>query len=203
MKIFSGMSKQSKNKPGVNNPAASETAEEKLNGTAETDKSTDFSAPTVETAEDNEDKVAALNKKADELNDKYLRLYSEFDNYRKRVIKEKQDLSKFASEELIISLLPILDDFERAISTFEKFEGVEALKEGSMLIYNKLKNSLVQKGLQETEALGLAFDTDYHEAIANIPAPSEDLKNKIIDVSQKGYTLNGKVIRFAKVVVGS
>lgn len=197
------MSKQSKNKPSVNDPAASIVAEEKINVTTESDESTDFSAPTVETAVENEDKIAALNKKADDLNDKYLRLYSEFDNYRKRVIKEKQDLSKFASEELIISLLPILDDFERAISTFEKFEGVEALKEGSLLIYNKLKNNLVQKGLQETEALGLSFDTDYHEAIANIPAPSEDLKNKIIDVSQKGYTLNGKVIRFAKVVVGS
>ncbi|NTW25706.1 MAG: nucleotide exchange factor GrpE, partial [Lentimicrobium sp.] len=93
--------------------------------------------------------------------------------------------------------------FERAISTFEKFEGVEGLKEGSLLIYNKLKNNLVQKGLQETEALGLTFDTDFHEAIANMPAPSDDLKNKIIDVTQKGYTLNGKVIRFAKVVVGN
>lgn len=203
MKIFSGMSKQSKNKHGVNDPAKTKAADETINGTVETDNSADNLAPTVETAEENEDKVAALNNKVDDLNDRYLRLYSEFDNYRKRVIKEKQDLSKFASEELIISLLPILDDFERAISTFEKYEGVEVLKEGSLLIYNKLKNNLVQKGLQETEAQGQTFDTDFHEAIANMPAPSDDLKNKIIDVTQKGYTLNGKVIRFAKVVVGN
>lgn len=178
-------------------------SDETLNGSAESEKVTANSDPAVETAVENEDKVADLTKKVDDLNDKYLRLYSEFDNYRKRVIKEKMDLSKFASEEMIISLLPILDDFERAISTFEKFEGVEALKEGSLLIYNKLKNNLVQKGLQETEALGLSFDTDFHEAIANVPASSDDLKNKIIDVTQKGYTLNGKVIRFAKVVVGN
>jgi molecular chaperone GrpE len=96
-----------------------------------------------------------------------------------------------------------MDDFERAISTFETVETVEPLKEGTLLIYNKLKNSLTQKGLQVTEALGLPFDTDFHEAIAHVPSPSEDLKNKIIDVTQKGYALNGKVIRFAKVVVGA
>ncbi len=151
----------------------------------------------------NEDIIAGLNKKIEELNDKFLRLYSEFDNYRKRVIREKSELSKNASEEVIVTLLPILDDFERAISSFETTDTVEPLKEGTLLIYNKLKNSLTQKGLQETEAMGLPLDTDFHEAIANVPSPSKDLKNKIIDVSQKGYTLNGKVIRFAKVVVGS
>lgn len=150
-----------------------------------------------------EDMIAELNRKYDELNDKFLRLYSDFDNYRKRVIKEKSELSKTASEEVISGLLPVLDDLERAIGTFEKVETVEPLKEGTILIYNKFRNALIQKGLQETEAIGQPFDTDYHEAIANVPAPSDDLKNKIMDVAQKGYSLNGKVIRFAKVVVGS
>lgn len=150
-----------------------------------------------------EETIAELNKKCEELNDKFLRLYSEFDNYRKRVIKEKSDLSKTASEEVITGLLPVLDDLERAIGTFDKVETAEPLKEGTLLIYNKFRNSLIQKGLQETEAIGQPFDTDFHEAIANVPAPAEEQKNRIIDVAQKGYSLNGKVIRFAKVVVGN
>lgn len=150
-----------------------------------------------------EDVIAELNKKCTELNEKYLRLYSDFDNFRKRVLKEKIELSKNASEEIIVDLLPVLDDFERAISSFEKAGTVEPLIEGTNLVYNKFRSMLLQKGLQESEALGKTFDTDFHEAIANIPADSEEMKNKIIDVTQKGYTLNGKVIRFAKVVVGS
>jgi molecular chaperone GrpE len=141
------------------------------------------------------------NQKYNELNDKYLRLYSDFDNYRKRVIKEKVELSKTASEEVISGLLSVLDDFERAIGAMSGNEE-DPVKQGILLIYNKFKNTLIQKGLTETDAMGKDFDTDFHEAIANIPAPSEDLKNKILDVTQKGYTLNGKVIRFAKVVVG-
>ncbi|MBK6966846.1 MAG: nucleotide exchange factor GrpE [Bacteroidales bacterium] len=197
------MSKQHKTKPESNETAANtangetnDNAGEPVNASEDTGQ-----AETTETGA--EDTIAGLKKKVEELNDKFLRLYSEFDNYRKRVIKEKSDLSKTASEEVITNLLPILDDFERAIGTFEKVETAEPLKEGTLLIYNKLKNSLTQKGLQETEALGLPFDTDFHEAIANVPSPSEDQKNKILDVTQKGYALNGKVIRFAKVVVGN
>ncbi len=147
--------------------------------------------------------LVSLQKKLDEANDKYLRLYSEFDNFRKRALKERIELSKTASEQVIIDLLTILDDFERAIVSFENVEAVEPVKEGTVLIYNKFRNNLVQKGLSEIEAKGSTFDTDYHEAVANVPAPSEENKGKVIDVAQKGYTLNGKVIRFAKVVVGN
>jgi molecular chaperone GrpE len=148
------------------------------------------------------EELVALQNKYNEMNDKYLRLYSEFDNFRKRVVKEKIELSKTATSDVITDLLVILDDFERAIAAFEKVDTVEPVKEGTILIYNKFKNNLNQKGLAEIEALGKVFDTDFHEAIANIPATSEEQKNKVIDVTQKGYTLNGKVIRFAKVVVG-
>lgn len=138
-----------------------------------------------------------------ELNDKLLRLYSEFDNYRKRTIKEKIEMSKTASEEVITDLLPVLDDFERAMKSFESTDSVDALKEGVQLIFSKFRNILASKGLQAIPALGEPFDTDHQEAIAHIPAPSEDLKNKVVDELQKGYKLNDKVIRFAKVVIGS
>lgn len=142
-----------------------------------------------------------LQQKCNELNDKYLRLYSEFDNYRKRVIKEKIELSKTASEDVITGLLTVLDDFERALQILPVDDN-DPNKQGISLIFNKLKTILSQKGLSEIKSLEEKFDTDFHEAIANIPAPSEELKNKIVDVTQKGYMLNGKVIRFAKVVVG-
>jgi len=143
------------------------------------------------------------NVRINELNDKLLRLYSEFDNYRKRTIKEKTELSRTASEDLITELLPVLDDFDRAMKSFETTDSLEALKEGVQLIYSKLRNILTNKGLQEISSLGENFDTDHQEAIAHIPAPSEDQKNKVVDEVVKGYKLNEKVIRFAKVVVGS
>ena len=149
------------------------------------------------------DKNDELQKKVDDLNEKYLRLYSEFDNYRKRTMKERLDLLKSASADTITSLLTIIDDFERAIKASENAKDIEIIKEGNILIYNKLKNILIQKGLEEIKAMGEVFDTDYHEAITNIPAPTEDMKGKVLDVTEKGYIMNGKVIRFAKVVVGS
>lgn len=139
----------------------------------------------------------------DALNDKYLRLFSEFDNFRKRTLKEKIELSKTASEEIITALLPVLDDFERAIVALENQEGVKESLEGILLIYTKFLKTLQQKGLQEVEALHQTFDTDFHEAITNIPASKPELKGKVVDVVQKGYQLNGKVIRFVKVVVGN
>jgi molecular chaperone GrpE len=148
-----------------------------------------------------EESANETTQKYNELNDKYLRLYSDFDNYRKRVIKEKVELSKTASEDVISGLLSVLDDFERAIGAMGENDE-DPVKHGIILIFNKFKSTLMQKGLAETESMGKEFDTDFHEAIANIPAPSEELKSKILDVTQKGYTLNGKVIRFAKVVVG-
>lgn len=138
-----------------------------------------------------------------ELNDKLLRLYSEFDNFRKRTIREKIELSKTASEELITDLLPVLDDFERAVRSFETTNDLDPVKEGVQLIFSKFRNILNGKGLQEIKVMGEPFDTDQQEAIAHIPAPSEELKNKVVDEVQKGYKLNDKVIRFAKVVVGS
>jgi molecular chaperone GrpE len=149
------------------------------------------------------DEKAALNSKIDELNDKYLRLYSEFDNYRKRTLKERIDLSKTASEELIVELLPVLDDFARAEKSFDVTDNHEALLEGVQLIYNKLKNTLTSKGLKEISAKGEPFDTDFHEAITHFPAEDPEMKNKVIDEIQTGYKLHDKVIRFAKVVVGS
>ena len=137
-----------------------------------------------------------------ELNDKFLRLFSEFDNFRKRTAKEKLDLTVTASENVIKDILPVLDDFERALQNMEK-NGNEADMQGVTLIYNKLKDTLKKKGLEEIEAMGAEFNTDEHEALTMIPAPEEDQKGKVLDVIQKGYKLNGKVIRFARVVVGN
>jgi len=143
--------------------------------------------------------------KCDELNDKYLRLYSEFDNYRKRTQKERIELSKTASEDIILSLLPVLDDLERAlVSTLKSSEGLEVVpKEGLQLIYQKFNSLLAQKGLEVIPSIGEAFDVDFHHALTNIPAPSEDLKGKVVDEVEKGYKLHGKVIRYSKVVVGN
>ena len=137
-----------------------------------------------------------------ELNDKYLRLFSEFDNFRKRTAKEKLDLTATASENVIKDILPVFDDFERALQNMEK-NGNEADVQGVTLIFNKLKDTLKKKGLEEIDAMGAEFNTDEHEALTMIPAPEEDKKGKVLDVIQKGYKLNGKVIRFARVVVGN
>jgi molecular chaperone GrpE len=141
--------------------------------------------------------------KVNELNDKYLRLYSEFDNFRKRTFKEKIDLSRTASEEVIKELLPVLDDFDRAIASMASTDNIEAIKEGEQLIHAKIKAIFASKGLQEIRSIGETFDTDFHEAITSIPAPSEEMKNKVVDEVQKGYTLHDKVIRFSKVIIGS
>lgn len=137
-----------------------------------------------------------------ELNDKHMRLQAEFDNFRKRTAKEKLDLTVTASENVIKDILPVLDDFERALQNMEK-NGNEADLQGVTLIFNKLKDTLKKKGLEEIEAKDTEFNTDEHEALTMIPAPEEDKKGKVLDVIQKGYKLNGKVIRFARVVVGN
>lgn len=141
--------------------------------------------------------------KVNELNDKYLRLYSEFDNFRKRTLKEKIDLSRTASEEVIKELLPVLDDFDRALASMESTDKVEAVKEGVQLIHAKMKSVFASKGLKEIKSVGEDFNTDFHEAITSIPAPTEELKNKVVDEIQKGYLLHDKVIRFSKVITGS
>ena len=137
-----------------------------------------------------------------ELNDKHLRLQAEFDNFRKRTAKEKLDLTATASENVIKDILSVLDDFERALQNMEK-NGNESDIQGVTLIYNKLKDTLKKKGLEEIEAMDADFNTDEHEALTMIPAPDESKKGKVLDVIQKGYKLNGKVIRFARVVVGN
>src|SRR6185312_5075633 len=136
-------------------------------------------------------------------NDKYLRLYAEFDNFRRRTIKEREDARKMEGKDVITALLPVLDDFERALKATENATEVAPVREGVILIQNKIKNALSQKGLQPMESIGQPFDADLHEAITNIPAPTEDLKGKVIDEMEKGYYLNDKVIRFAKVIVGA
>lgn len=137
------------------------------------------------------------------LNDKYLRLFAEFDNYKRRTLKERTELLQTAGKDVIVSLLSVLDDFDRANKAIETATDINPIREGITLVHNKFKNLLAQKGLKEMESINTVFDTDNHEAITKIPAPSEDLKGKVIDELEKGYTLNDKVIRFAKVVVGS
>ena len=136
-----------------------------------------------------------------EWQDKFIRLQAEFDNYRKRTMKEKAELIKNGGEKTISAILPILDDLERALNISETSDDVKALREGIELIYNKFLKVLNQEGLQKIETDGKDFDTDYHEAIALVPAPSEEQKGKILDCVQTGYKLNDKVIRHAKVVV--
>jgi molecular chaperone GrpE len=141
-------------------------------------------------------------KQVQEFQDKYLRLLAEFDNFRKRTMKERSELIKSAGEDILVNLLPVLDDFERGLTAMEKTTDVEPVKQGVQLIYNKFKDFLTQRGIREIEANNLDFNVDLHEALTKIPAPTEDLKGKVVDVVQKGYSLNDKVIRYAKVVVG-
>ena len=142
------------------------------------------------------------NEKVATLEDKYLRQVAEFDNYRKRTIKEKAELIKNGGERAIESILPVLDDFERALSNMAKDENAAEIMTGVELIYNKFVGILKQNGLQKIETEGADFNTDFHEAIALIPTPDEKLKGKVLDCIQAGYTLNEKVIRHAKVAVG-
>ncbi len=147
-------------------------------------------------------KVPTAEEQLTELNNKYVRLYSDFDNFRKRTIKEKADIISTASGSVMKDLLGVLDDFERAISNNKGNEDPESLKEGFELIYNKFFTTLKNKGLEAMDCKGDTFDPDKHEAITNIPAGSDDEKGKIVDVIERGYNLRGKMLRYAKVVVG-
>lgn len=151
-----------------------------------------------------EDEVEKLKAEVQEAKDKYIRLYSEFENFRRRTAKEKLELIKTASEGLMVSLLPVMDDFERAQKALEESEDHKASQEGFELIYNKFKNVLTQKGLKPMDdKSGTEFSTEFHEAISQMPVEKKKLKGKIIDVVEKGYFLDEKVIRFAKVVIGA
>ncbi len=137
-----------------------------------------------------------------ELQDKYLRLSAEFDNYRKRTLREKTELLKSASEDVLIKILPVMDDFERAIGSMEAATDIDAIRAGIYLIYNKFRDFLTQQGVREMDSLNDEFDTDRHEAITKIPVQEEDKKGKVVDVIEKGYMLNEKVVRYAKVIIG-
>lgn len=144
-----------------------------------------------------------LQEEVQQEKDKFLRLFAEFENYKKRTSKERLDLFKTANEEVMIALLPIIDDFERALTHIEEDKEAEELRKGVVLIYQKMLSTLEQKGLKSVKVeSGDVFNADNHEAVTQIPAPSEDMKGKIIDVIEKGYKLGEKVIRFPKVVIG-
>lgn len=149
-----------------------------------------------------EDETLKLKSEIEELKDKYVRLYSDFENYKRRTNKERIEMYKSAGEEVLKSLLPVLDDFDRAEKAFETATDAGGLADGVKLVSHKLKNTLAQHGLSAYISVGETFNSDVHEAIVKTPAPSEDLKGKVVDEIEKGYKLNDKVIRFAKVVVG-
>ena len=152
--------------------------------------------------QDLEKEIEQLKTEKAELNDRFLRLFSEFDNYKKRVSKDKLDLIATASEKVLVSLLPVVDDFERAIAANEKADNIDSIKEGFNLIYNKLLQMMKRFDVEEIQAKGEEFNTDFHEAVTHFPAQKEEDKGKVIDVTEKGYKLKDKVIRYAKVVVG-
>jgi len=150
------------------------------------------------------DKVSGLEKKCKKLEDDYVRLFAEFDNYRKRTLKEKSELIKSAGENILTNILPLIDDFERGLKAMEEtqHDDLKTLKEGVELIYSKFVSFLNQNGVKAIEAEGKDFDTEFHEAVTTLPAPSKEMKGKVIESIQKGYTLYDKVIRFSKVVIG-
>lgn len=167
----------------------------------EINKSQEENATTESENTEHEDPLAKAEEKIEQLKDQLLRQAAEFDNYRKRTIKEKSELILNGGEKVILALLPIMDDLERAADNFEKTDNIETLKEGVNLIISKLEKTLSGQGLQKIDAIGKEFDTDFHEAIALIPATEDSQKGLVIDCTQTGYTLNNKVIRHAKVVV--
>ena len=173
-------------------PSAEEGAEEEVKN-EEAEESP--KEPTVE------EQLEEAQLKIAELNDKYLRLMAEFDNYRKRVMKEKAELIKTAGTKVITTILPVLDDMERAEQNIAKMEDVEALKEGVQLIFDKFMKLLATEGLKKIDTTDKVFDTDFHEAVAMVPGQPDELKGKVIDCIQTGYMLNDKVIRHAKVAV--
>ena len=200
------MSKKNKHKMSENFQSENDQEKEVLNGaeqekndTVQEEKEENSQEPQEETVET---KLAKSEAEAADLKDRLLRQMAEFDNYRKRTMKEKAEIILNGSAGVVTDILPVIDDLERAIANSAKSEDYNALKEGVELIYNKLMHILEQKGLQKISPKNEPFDTDFHEAIAMIPAPSEDLKGKVLDCAIDGYKLNDKVLRHAKVAVG-
>ncbi len=152
--------------------------------------------------EQEQDELSLLKNTVEEYKDKYLRLSAEFDNYRRRTLNEKMEMTKTAGQDILLNLLPVVDDFERAMLSMKETDDKEAIVNGIELIYNKFRDFLSQRGVKEIDAMHTDFDTDLHEALTKIPAPKKKLKGKVVDVIEKGYMLNDKVMRFSKVVIG-
>ncbi|MEM9917907.1 MAG: nucleotide exchange factor GrpE [Bacteroidota bacterium] len=190
------MSKKEKLDPTVE--SADETVDQAADKAEKSSKSTKKSSKEAKWVEEKE----ALEAQVSELKDKYMRLVAEFDNYKKRTVRERLDLMATAAQDTLSALLPVLDDFDRAKKNAEDESSKEPFSEGVMLVYNKLYSSLKQRGLEPMESNGEAFDPEIHEAITEIPASTEEMKGKVIDTVEKGYKLKEKIIRYAKVVVG-
>jgi len=206
------MTKKTKDKParlagGVENKKKTTTTQKNKKQKEKSTRPADGDTEAKETAKKEgvkaEQKIKKTEKeKLAELNDRYLRLAAEYDNYRRRTLKERMELMKTAGEDILINILPVMDDFERALGSIDQAKEISAVKEGVQLIYTKFTEFLKQRGVKEIEAKEKEFDTDLHEAITKIPAPNKKLKGKVVDVVEKGYYLNEKVIRFSKVVIG-
>ncbi len=173
--------------------------EESVENTSDTDVEEDV----IEEDQSQElDELTLLKASADAYKDKYIRLSAEFDNYRRRTLNEKIELTKTAGRDILVNILPVVDDFERAMASMKDSADNKSIVDGVELIYNKFKEFLSQKGIKEIDALHKEFDTDLHEALTKIPAPKKKLRGKVVDVIEKGYLLGDKVIRFSKVVIG-
>ncbi len=187
------------------NEAQNKSNSEEVNEDMDTSGTTDENTNTRESENSEElleKKEQLLEEELNDLRDKYVRLSAEFDNYRKRTLKEKMELTKSAGESILLNIIPVVDDFERGMETMDKASDIDAVKEGIHLIHNKFKDFLKQSGVKEIEARDKEFNTDEHDAVTKIPAPGEEQKGKVVDVIEKGYKLNDRVIRFSKVVVG-
>ena len=177
--------------------------QEEVKGVAEEQEpQAEISSEATEEQETEDNRIEEMEQRWREMNDKYLRLSAEFDNYRKRTLKEKTELIKSAGERILGEILPVMDNFERALQSMETATDVPGLREGVELIYSTFKDFLTQQGVQEMECIHAEFNPDLQEAVTKIPAPTEEMKGKVVDCIQKGYTLYDKVIRFPKVVVG-
>ena len=179
-----------------------EAKEKKVDGQKQKSASTRQKSTRTKKKPDESSKLKALEQELQEQKEKYLRLSADFDNYRKRTMKEKIDWSKQAGADIFARILPVLDNLERAMKAVEEAKDLKAVKEGMHLIYNMFSEYLVQQGVKEIEAMHQEFDTDVHDAVTKIPAPDKKLKGKIVDVIERGYFLNDKVLRYAKVVIG-
>lgn len=179
-----------------------ENSKEKEKKTTSKTKSSSAKKSKKKTENKKDKQLRELQERVDELSEKYIRLSAEFDNYRKRTLKEKMELSKNAGKQIFENMLPVIDDLERAIEVTQNAEDIDAVKEGMVLIHSKFLGFLKQQGVSEMDSVGKAFDTDEHEAVTKIPAPEEGLKGKVVDVITKGYKINDQILRYSKVVVG-